>query len=162
MNFIATDFIHGKNFNIGQFCIIEDSVVVGDNVTIKNYVEIRKGTVIGDNCFVDSRVISSGFNRIGNNVTIRYNVILAKGVTVEDNVFIAPNVMTEYSKATGETFSDTVIGCNSFIGTASVIGPGVKIAKDCIIGEMSLVKSDCEAKSVYCGVPAVRTRENIR
>lgn len=162
MNIIADDFVHGENFEIGQFCIIEPGVVVGDNVRLANRVELRASTVIGDNCFIDSGVISSGGVTIGSNVTIRYNTIIAKRVTIEDGVFLAPNVMTEFSKASGEECRHIRIGRNVFIGTGSVVSPGVTISDNCIIGELSLVKRDCLVAGVYVGVPARRLEKASR
>lgn len=158
MNYVSEDFKHGNNFKIGKFCIIEENVTVGNNVEICNYVELKKGTVIGDNCFIDSKVISSGNNRIGNNVIIRYHAIIAKTVNIMDNVFIAPNVMTIFSKASGEQIPNTTIGSGAFIGTAAVLSAGVKIAPNCIIGEMSLVRKDCNEEALYCGIPAKKIR----
>ena len=92
---------------------------------IENFVVLKNGTKIGNNVFVDSYVRSSGDNRIGNNVTLRFGCTIAREVTVEDGVFVSPNVMTVYSKHTGEKVGGTVIGANSHIGTAAGIGPGV-------------------------------------
>jgi UDP-2-acetamido-3-amino-2,3-dideoxy-glucuronate N-acetyltransferase len=153
---IAEDFRHGENFKCGSFVKIEKDVVVGDNVTIENYVLLKQGTRIGNDVFVDSYVRSSGSNKIGNKVTLRFGCTIAREVSVEDNVFISPNVMTVYSRHTGEKVGGTVIGQGTHVGTAAVIGPGVKIAPHTTIGAQAYVSKDIVEAGIYVGVPAVK------
>lgn len=153
-NVIHTSFKHGKNFKIGDFCKIEEGVVVGDNVELQNYVLLKKGTVIGDNCYVDSYFRSSGDNKIGNNVTLRFGATIAREVTIGDDVFIAPNVMTIYSTHEGDRISGTTIGDGAFIGTAAVVGPGIHVGPNVVIGSQAYVGKDCMEKGIYVGIPA--------
>lgn len=153
---IADDFQHGKNFKCGSFVKIEKDVIVGDDVTIENYVLLKAGTRIGNNVFVDSYFRSSGNNRIGNNVTLRFGSTIAREVIVEDDVFISPNVMTIYSRHTGEKVGGTLIGQGTHVGTAAVIGPGVKIAPQSTIGAQAYVSKDIIEPGIYVGVPAVK------
>lgn len=153
-NKIHPSFKHGKNFKIGDFCIIHEDVEVGDNVTIENYVLLKKGTKIGSNVFVDSYVRSSGSNKIGNNVTLRFGSTIAREVTIEDNVFISPNVMTIYSTHAHNKVPGTFVGDSAFIGTAVVLGPGVKIEKGVVVGSMAYVDKDLSEKGIYVGIPA--------
>lgn len=153
---IADDFQHGKNFKCGSFVKIDKDVIVGDDVTIENFVLLKTGTRIGNNVFVDSYFRSSGSNKIGNNVTLRFGSTIAREVSVEDDVFISPNVMTVYSRHTGEKVGGTVIGKGTHIGTAAVIGPGVKIAPNSVIGAQAYVSKDITEAGVYVGVPAVK------
>ena len=153
-NIIHQSFKHGKNFKIGNFCIIDENVIVGDNVTIENYVLLKAGTKIGDNVFLDSYVRSSGDNQIGNNVTVRYGATIAKEVTISSDSFISPNVMTIYSTHKEKKIPGTLIGRGAYIGTAAVIGPGVSIGEEVVIGSMSYANRDCIKKGVYVGVPA--------
>lgn len=153
---ISEDFKHGKNFKCGSFVKIDKDVIVGDDVIIENYVLLKPGTRIGNNVFVDSYFRSSGGNQIGNNVTLRFGSTIAREVTVEDDVFISPNVMTVYSRHSGEKVGGTVIGKGAHVGTASVIGPGVKIAPHSIIGAQAYVSKDITEAGIYVGVPAVK------
>jgi len=153
-NVIHTSFKHGENFSIGNFCLIEEGVVVGNNVHIENYVLLKKGTTIGDNVFIDSYVRSSGDNYIGNDVILRYGATVAKKVFIEDGAFISPNVMTIYSTHTKKSIPGTIIGKNAYIGTAAVIGPGIRIGEKVIVGAMSYANRDCLEAGVYVGVPA--------
>ena len=119
---------------------------------------MKKGTRVGDRTFIDSYVRSSGDNRIGSDVTLRFGSTIARKVYVEDGVFIAPNVMTIYSKHTGEKGTGTYIGSKAFVGTATVLNSNVRIGSDVVIGAMSLVTKDCLDKGVYCGIPAKKIK----
>ena len=157
MNIIHPTFEHGKNFKIGNFCIIEEDVVVGDNVKIENYVLLKRGTIIQDGVFIDSYARSSGNNIIGKNVTLRYGCTIAKEVVIRDNTYISPNVMTIFSNPKGKSEGEIIIGKNVFIGTAAVIGSGVTIGHNVIIGAMAYVNKNCLDGGTYIGVPAKRT-----
>lgn len=159
MNSIHESFKHGKNLKIGYFNVIEEDVIVGDDVDIQNYVLLRKGTRIGNNCFVDSYFRSSGDNDMRNNLTLRFGATIARKVTVGDNVFISPNVMTVYSLPDGSKSAQTLIGDNSFIGTAAVLAPNILIVPGCVIGANSFVNKSCLVKGVYVGNPAKFIRE---
>ncbi|HUW45871.1 MAG TPA: DapH/DapD/GlmU-related protein [Dehalococcoidia bacterium] len=153
-NSVALDFIHGDNFKIGKHCVIEEGVVVGNNCTVKNYVELRKGTIIGDDCYIDSRVSSSGNNRIGNRVTIRYSSILAKGVVLEDDVFISPQFMSENLNHLREPVGGAYIERGVFIGTNVTTSSGIKICEGAVIGTKANVRKSIIESGVYVGNPA--------
>lgn len=51
------------------------------------------------------------------------------------------------------------IGSGCWIGARTIILPGVTIGDGCIIGAGSVVRSDCEADTLYAGVPARRIRD---
>ena len=172
MNNIHKSFKHGRKFEIGVFCYIGKNVFVGDNVKIghntvilddcyigngtvvDHHVLLKAGTVIGKRCFVDSYFHSSGQNCIGNDVTLRFNSCICRECIVEDEVFVSPNVMTIYSKHTGERVGGTVIGKGSHIGTAAVLGPGIQLGENVVIGAMAYVNKHCEPGSTYTGIPA--------
>lgn len=163
MNIIHQKFIHGINFKIGNFCVIEEGVVIGNNVEIGNYVLLKKNTTIASNVFIDSYVRSSGNNYICDGVTVRYGATIAKEVVIEKNAFLSPNVMTIYSTHKGETKSKPIIiGENAFIGTAAVIGPGVEIGKGVVIGAMAYVTKNCLEKGIYFGVPAKKIKGMVK
>lgn len=159
MNKISHDFIHGKNFIIGQYCVINSNCKVGNDVDMNHFVLLKADTKIGNNVYIDSYFRSSGQNKIGNNVTLRFGSTIAREVTVEDDVFISPNVMTIYSDHKGEKQGGMVIGKGSFIGTSAVINAGVSIAPGCVVGAMSLVTKDLTEPGVYMGIPAKKVRD---
>jgi len=158
-NIIHRSFKQGKNCKIGNFCVIEEDVIIGDNVDIQNYVLLKKGTVIGSDCYVDSYFRSSGDNEIGNNVTLRFGSTIARKVFVRDNVFISPNVMTVYSLPDGTKSAATVIGEGCFIGTAAVLTPNITIMAGAIVGANSFVNKSILEKAIYAGNPAKKIRD---
>jgi len=158
-NIIHDSFKYGENLKLGNYCVIEEDVIVGDNVDIQNYVLLRKGTRIGNDCYVDSYFRSSGDNEIGNNVTLRFGSTIARKVFVRDNVFISPNVMTVYSLPDGSKSEGTVIGADAFIGTAAVLAPNITISKGSIVGANSFVNKSITQRGVYAGNPAKLIRE---
>jgi acetyltransferase-like isoleucine patch superfamily enzyme len=156
---VAADFKHGKNFVMGNYCIIQEGCEVGDNVKLEHFVLLKKGTKIGDNVYVDSYVKSSGDNQIGSGVILRFNATIAREVTIENEVFISPNVMTIYSDHKGKAHPGTVVGKGSHIGTNAVIGHGIKIAPGTVVGALSMVTKDIEQPGIYAGVPAVKIKD---
>ncbi len=157
-NIIHPSFKHGKDFKIGNFCIIEEGVEIGDGVELQNYVLLKKGTKIGNNVYIDSYVRSSGINKIGNNVTLRFGCTVAREVTVEDNVFISPNVMTIYSAPDGTKMPGTIIGEGTFVGTAAILNGGITIGKNVIIAAGAYIRKNCREGETYAGSPAKRLR----
>jgi len=155
-NEIDPGFVHGDNFKIGKYCVIEEDVVVGDNVRLGHHVLLKKGTQIGNNTFVDSYVRSSGDNSVGSDVTLRFGATIARKVFIGDGAFISPNVMTIFSKHTGEKSKKTIIGANCHIGTNAVIGPNVSIAPNTVVGALTYINKSNEEAGTYIGIPAKR------
>jgi len=146
----------GVNFNIGHFCVIEDGVVIGNGAVIGSYVHLKAGTKIGHGVILDSYVRSSGSNEVGDGSILKYGVTIARNVIVRENVFISPNVMTIYMDAKGDPHQNPIIvGEDVFIGTATVINFGIKIADRVKIGAMSYVTKNCDVPgAIYVGSPA--------
>ena len=149
----------GKNVTIENNCVIADGCVIGDNTHIRSFVELRPNSIIGSDCYLDSYFHSSGNNKVGDRVTLRFNSCLAREVTVEDDAYICPNVMTNYGHHSGQKIGGTVIGEKAFIGTASVINYGVKIAPGTVVGSCSFVNKDLSDGGVYAGVPARKMKQ---
>jgi len=158
-NIIGKNVIIESGVRIGSHNIIQDNCVIGKNTKIEHHVLIKKDTIIGDGCYVDSYFRSSGDNKIGNNVTLRFGSTIARKVYVEDDVFIAPNVMTIFSKHTGEKSTGTFIKKNAFIGTAAVLGPNITVGEGVVIGGQAYVSKDCIEKGVYVGIPAKKIKK---
>ncbi|WP_158712728.1 acyltransferase [Parabacteroides pacaensis] len=104
---------------------------------------------------------------IGNNVgiSIRSFISGGGGVSIGDNVLIGPNVnifsANHNYKAPnipinkqGHTLKKVIIKNNVWIGSNSIILPGVTIHENVVIGAGSVVSKDCESNSLYAGNPA--------
>jgi UDP-N-acetylglucosamine acyltransferase len=160
INSIHDDAKIGKNVEIGEFCVIEEGVIIGDNTVIRNYVELRKNTIIGTDCYIDSRVSTSGNCKIGNNVTLRYDTIIARGVEIGDGTYICPRVMTNNLDSGKTQIGGAKIGSKCFIGTNTVIQHGLVIADGVTTGSMSFVNKDILEPGVYFGNPAKKYIKN--
>ena len=160
MNIVDFSFSFGKNFKIGTFNTIQESVEVGDNVDIQNYVLLKSGTVIGNDCYVDSYVLTSGNCVIGNNVKMRYRTVIARNVIIEDDCFFTAGVKTIFlDHSAVATVNPLLIKRGCYFGDNSIIMGGITIAEDCIIGANAFVNKDTEPGGVYVGTPARRFRD---
>ncbi|WP_214709024.1 MULTISPECIES: acyltransferase [unclassified Exiguobacterium] len=83
---------------------------------------------------------------LGNNTHITDEV---KFITHDGGTLIFPEFKNDYI-LTGKI----TIGSNTYIGTRTIILPGVTIGENCIIGAGSVVASDIPNNSVAVGVPA--------
>lgn len=81
-------------------------------------------------------------------------------ISIGDNVTLAPRVHILAHDASTKThlnytkIKNVKIGNNVFIGTSTIIMPGVTIGNDVIIGAGSVVTKDISDNSVYIGNPA--------
>jgi len=82
-------------------------------------------------------------------IHIEDNAIITSGVTIleHDNSYYYTN---RGNVKLGEVF----IGDRAFIGTGSVIMPGVRIGANAIVGSLSLVNKDVPANEIVVGNPA--------
>lgn len=85
-------------------------------------------------------------------------------ITIEDDAVITANV--RFITHDGSTFifrndypdldvmGPICVGANSFIGSGTVVLPGVKIGRNCVVGAMSVVTRSLPDDSVAVGSPA--------
>jgi galactoside O-acetyltransferase len=55
-----------------------------------------------------------------------------------------------------------VLERHALVGAGSVVLPGVTLREGSAVGALSLVRSDCDAFSIYLGVPAKRISSRKR
>ncbi len=112
------------------------------------WVMKRRGLTVGKNLFLGGSYIDLGFLHL---ITIGNNVTLAGKVTILAHD-ASMNNWLHYSK-----IGKVVIGNRAFIGSGSIILPGVTIGDDVVIGAGSVVTHDIPSRSVVKGNPAVVT-----
>jgi acetyltransferase-like isoleucine patch superfamily enzyme len=133
-------FYFGNNFTIRDFSIIDSfgsikkdsgKLVIGDNVGISEfcYFAIRGDIFIGD------------------------NVIFGPGVKIftENHSF---RLLDKFFRLQDEIRNKVIIGDNVWIGSNSIILPGVTIEDNAVIAAGSVVNKNIEAGTVVGGVPA--------
>jgi len=87
--------------------------------------------------------------QIGNYCEITANVSF---VTHDGGVWVVRNMNDEHKDV--DIIKPIIVHDNVYIGNNSIILPGVEIAKDTIIGAMSIVTKSIEKSGVYAGIPA--------
>lgn len=163
MNKISSDFVHGKNFKIGNFCVIEPDVIVGDNVKLGNFALLKSGTRFDNDIDFADYCCTTGLCHIGNNVNVRTRSTISKGVIVEPRAFIGAGVMTSHTKNIYHhrpyMFKNqliTRIGMGTVIGSSSNLIAGVKVSDNVVVGYNSNVVNDLNIIGIYFGNPATR------
>ena len=158
-NSYSKPFIPGTNFKIGNNCIIENDVFVGDNVSIGSFVVIKEKTIIRKNVTIESFVITGGNQRIGDGTTIKSRATLGKNIDIGEACFIGPHAVLLSEDILGQKdpcdLEDFV-----YVGGGVIICPGVRIASGVVIGAGSLVTRDCKFPfTLYMGSPAKYIRD---
>ncbi|MCH1940704.1 acyltransferase [Holdemania massiliensis] len=119
----------------GSFCIVkEQGMIVESGVTVMG--DVRFGSepyliTLRKNC------------RISGNVTL---------VNHDGDTWAFRHSDSKYSDVI--KYGRIEVGEYSFVGTGSIIMPGVKIGKNCVIGAGSVITHDIPDETVAVGVPA--------
>ena len=147
--------------------LIYDYNLTRPSQTIERKEILKKllGTT-GDNFFIEPPLhMAYGKNtHIGENFYANFNLVIVDDgdVYIGDNVMIAPNVtisptghpVEPETRKLGMQFSIPIrIGNNVWIGSNSVILPGVSIGDNSVIGAGSIVTKDIPSNVVAVGNP---------
>ena len=137
----------GENSYIGSNSIIESNVTIGDNCIIGSFVTIRNSLISHNVCIQDgSKIGVKGFGFVPlKNKNIRTphvgKVILEEGVEIGANSTIDRG-----------SFTDTVIGKNTFIDNQVHVAHNVQIGKNCMIaGQVGFAGSSTIGDNVVIG-----------
>jgi acetyltransferase-like isoleucine patch superfamily enzyme len=117
-----------------------------------------------------TRVAGDGLIEIGDNVFINAdcyfdaaaNIEIGTGVRIADHVRLitSSHQVGLKSRRAGEGLAKPIhIGEGAWIGSSSLILPGVTVASGCIIGAGSVVAKSTDSDGLYLGVPARRVRD---
>lgn len=147
-----------KNIKIASSAYIDASssinnVLIGDGVKISkrcsvfgsesNLLEIGEHSYIGMNCTI---------NGFAAKVKIGSYVSIAQSVNIMADS--GPNASSEMQKYFPLISGEVFIGDHSWIGANSIIMPGVKIGKFCVVAANSFVNSSVDDFTVVGGNPA--------
>lgn len=138
-NRVQKKFYKNSRISSTAKLINKEKIDINDNVWVGHYslIDGIGGVKIGEGVHVASHSVI--YSHSSQN-TIRY---LGKEYI---------NIPAE--KRIGYIFQEVVIGNYSFIGTSSVILPGTKIGKGCVVGAGSIVKGVYPDYSIIVGNPA--------
>lgn len=127
----------GRSVEIGT----NGTIIIGDNTSIQDRCILLEDIEIGKNCiFAPNVYISSG----------RHYFDHKPNLYIKDQDALVANdplLSKQHSRK-------VIIGDDCWLGINSVIMPGVKIGRGCVIGANSVVTHDIEPFSVVGGIPA--------
>jgi len=84
-----------------------------------------------------------------------------KGIYIGDESYIAYGAIVLTHDYCRNLYKKTCIGKKCFIGTRSIILPGVTIGDHVIVGSGSIVTKDIKSNCIVAGNPAEIIKENI-
>jgi maltose O-acetyltransferase len=124
-----------------------------DNRCRKIFFELTN-VVIGENSVINAGfVVSDNYNHmlsIGRRVAISPNVVVICSSSPNNSLLLQfPVFKVKYVKNLPVCIDD-----DAWIGSGSIILPGVRIGKKCIVGAGSVVSRDVPDETVVVGVPA--------
>lgn len=128
------------------------SIFLKENITIEHGYNITLGKNVGINC--NTYINGIGGIIIGDNVLISPNVVISTGIHPIDNV------KTIYEEPT--ILKSVIIEDDVYIGSNSVILPGVKIGKGSVIGSNSSVNKSTKNYTIYGGSPIKEIRKRFK
>jgi len=165
LNSVHPSFKYGKGLIIQNFNVIEEDVMAGKNCFIGNHNMIRPRVVLGDRVDIRTFVHLAEECTIGNDVLILQYANIAKGSVLEDKVFVGARTLMINTKKISKWRDYDVVLEGPYveygvrIGSGSLIVPGVRLGRECMIYAGSLVSKDTEPFGIYKGRPAVKVGE---
>lgn len=157
----------GARFNVGKYkigkgVILGENVVLGDGVIIWNYVVIGRNTKIGNRVRIGSFCDIGKDVIIGNNSIIQAHVTISNGCKIGNSVFIGPNTSILNDKFPNSDFlTPSIVKDNAVIGGGVTILPNVVVGENSMVAAGSIVTKNVPSGMVVKGIPArvVMTRE---
>lgn len=154
-NYNNPETIIGANSLIRSHTIIYSGCKFGENFSTGHRVTIREFSIFGNNCRVGTISDIQGYVTFGNYCWLHSNVHIGQKSTIGNFVFIYPYVVfTNDPTPPSEICIGPTIGDYSQIAVFSVILPGVKIGKHCLVGAGSIVRKDVDDYQLVLGNPA--------
>jgi acetyltransferase-like isoleucine patch superfamily enzyme len=97
-------------------------------------------------------------------ISLRANLDLTNpsGIHIDEGTYIAFHAVVFAHDMSRLIMTDTYIGKNCFIGSYSIIMPGVRVGDESVVGSGSVVTVDVPPHSIVGGNPAKILRSGIR
>jgi UDP-3-O-[3-hydroxymyristoyl] glucosamine N-acyltransferase len=131
----------GEGFSSGHRITVRENSVFGSHCRLGTLCDIQGNSTFGDYCWLHSNVHIGQQSILGNFVFIYPYVVLTNDPTPPSNTVLGPSV-----------------GDYSQIAVFSVLLPGVKVGRHCLIGAGSVVGRDVEDFQLALGNPARAVR----
>jgi len=154
-NYNNPETIIGANSLIRSHTIIYCGCKFGEHFSTGHRVTIREFSNFGNHCRVGTISDIQGYVTFGNYCWLHSNVHIGQKSTIGNFVFIYPYVVfTNDPTPPSEICIGPTIGDYSQIAVFSVILPGIKIGKHCLVGAGSIVGKDVDDYQLVLGNPA--------
>jgi acetyltransferase-like isoleucine patch superfamily enzyme len=145
----------GKNSLIRSHSIIYAGCNIGESFSCGHRVTIREYSLIGRHCRIGTVSDLQGHLKIGDYCWLHSNVHIGQQSTIGNFVFIYPYVVfTNDPTPPSNICIGPTVGDYSQIAVFSVLLPGVKIGKHCLVGAGSVVGKDLPDYQLALGSPA--------
>ena len=153
--YVNPQTIIGNDTLIRSHAIIYAGSTFGNNFSCGHRVTIREQTLFGDNCRVGTLCDIQGQSVFGKYCWLHSNVHIGQQSKLGDFVFIYPYVVfTNDPTPPSNICKGPTVGNFSQIAVFSVLLPGVKIGKHCLVGAGSVVGKDLGDYQLAIGSPA--------
>lgn len=161
-SYVNPKTVIGANSLIRSHSIIYAGNTMGDYFQTGHRVTVREYTVFGSHCNIGTLDDIQGYSVFGDYCRLHSNVHIGQKSTIGNYVFIYPYVVfTNDPTPPSNEIKGPTVGDFSQIATGSVILPGIKIGKHCLVGAGSSVTKDVADYQLVVGVPA-RVLKDVR
>jgi UDP-N-acetylglucosamine acyltransferase len=139
---IHPDAVIGARTSIGDFCIIEQDVVIGADCRLEPYVYVKRWTSMGDRNEVSAGTVlgtdpldknfkgDRSYLRIGNGNIIREHYTISRGTQPESATIIGDD---NYIMTSGHIAHNCVIGNNVVIASCALVAGHVEVEDQAFI-----------------------------
>lgn len=150
----------GKDSHIRSQSIFYEGSKFGEKLVTGHRVTVREKTVAGKNLQIGTLTDIQGHCTIGDYVRMHSNVHIGQHSKIGNYIWIFPYVvLTNDPHPPSEVMQGVEVEDFAVISTMSVILPGVKISKGCLIGANSMLSIKTEPNMLYSGNPAKKICE---
>ena len=149
----------------GKYYFSSDTKIFGHICKLHRNYWFKKINTGSKNINIDRNVTFGNNIKIGNNSGLGKNSYIQNDITIGNDVLCGPDVLIYTTNHkyihnkkiidSGVEHKDVVIGNNVWIGTHSIILPGVHIGDNVIIGAGSVVTKDFPDNVLIAGNPAI-------
>lgn len=145
----------GPNSHIRSKSIFYEGSRFEESLTTGHRVTVREKTIAGKNLQIGTLSDIQGHCTIGDYVRMHSNVHIGQHSKIGNFIWIFPYVvLTNDPHPPSEVMQGVEVEDFAVISTMSVILPGVKVSKGCLIGANSLLGTKTEENMLYSGNPA--------
>lgn len=139
---IHPDAVIGPRTRIGEFCVIEQDVVIGADCVLEPYVYVKRWTTMGDANEISAGTVlgtdpldknfkgDRSYLRMGNGNKIREHYTVSRGTKPESVTLIGDG---NYIMTSGHIAHNCVIGNNTVIASCSLVAGYVEVEDNAFI-----------------------------